>query len=731
MTAEPTTTSPAGGVPHPPRRSVFAGLDVCEAAGLAVLPGFPRPRFEADVWSMEGLADAPRQMPPYEKTLDFSKIRNPLWRVVAKEFVMAILVPRHESVIVLPHALRTRRSPRTCHQYVRELTAWLNWLIAHGISRLDDVTQDHCDVYLAERLLSKPKPGRPQRSLDPLSVTSAFVAVQSLSLYGELYSTDRYRLGFVPWDGKSAHEVLGVQWNKVNRTQPLTEEHFGRLLAAALYVVEVIGPHAMALLNEVTTAGEVTGYAGGVDAEALLEVIRRHYRDKEPLARATPHAVKMRLDRGWDPHDPLLHVNTDALARQIGCAEITHTGMALVRDAIVEAVADLGLEEPWGRQAGHVSRADGPELVPWTVPLSIKEVYSLSSLVVTAALVVTSAVTGMRSSELMEIVVGSRLPPAEIPGGGRRFRLASKVIKGRVFGGTPDEWVVLPEVDRAIELAENVRQLTKGEPVFGKFDFHGRYKKFRAWVNGPAGQRLGLLPIPDGPVNPRILRRTLALELARRPGGVLAAKVALKHVSVATSEGYASCPGGSQALFMAEVQEAEQEHRIKLTMEVFRSYQEGVMPSGLGARHLIETFSHIDSVLKETERAEPAVMDTERRIENLLRAQAGTLHIGTANYCWFKDPAQALCLRMAGTPDADKPLAGMCDSTRCPQATHHPCHRPVWQDRAAAYQVFLGNPRIPKGEKDRLQPEYERTAKVLDQIATATTSGDAIEEVVA
>jgi hypothetical protein len=195
-----------------------------------------------------------------------------------------------------------------------------------------------------------------------------------------------------------------------------------------------------------------------------------------------------------------------------------------------------------------------------------------------------------------------------------------------------------------------------------------------------------------------MLRRTLALEMARRPGGVLAAKVALKHVSVATSEGYAAYPGGSQALSTPEVQQEEEQHKIQLTAAIFRDYQRGLMPSGPGARSLIAAFTHVDAALKQAHPAEPTVMDNERRIENLLRKTAATLHIGVANYCWFRDPAQALCLRMAGTTaTADKPLAGMCDSARCPQATHHPCHCPVWQDRAETLQVFLGNPRVPKG----------------------------------
>jgi hypothetical protein len=49
----------------------------------------------------------------------------------------------------------------------------------------------------------------------------------------------------------------------------------------------------------------------------------------------------------------------------------------------------------------------------------------------------------------------------------------------------------------------------------------------------------------------------------------------------------------------------------------------------------------------------------------MLTKRARILHMGIANYCWFTDPSRALCLKLAGTPTADRPLAGMCDSARC------------------------------------------------------------------
>ena len=97
------------------------------------------------------------------------------------------------------------------------------------------------------------------------------------------------------------------------------------------------------------------------------------------------------------------------------------------------------------------------------------------------------------------------------------------------------------------------------------------------------------------------------------------------------------------------------------------------------------------------------------------------LHLAAANYCWFTDPSRALCLKIAGTPAADKPLAGMCDSARCPQATHHPCHRPVWADAVTSTTAFIGSlGRTRTAERARLQAELNRTQRVLDSIDAAT-----------
>jgi len=386
-------------------------------------------------------------------------------------------------------------------------------------------------------------------------------------------------------------------------------------------------------------------------------------------------------------------------------------------------VAAVGLQAPWARAAAQVPRADGREQVPWTLPLHGEEVCAVAGVVATACILVVAAVSGMRTCELMELRVGCRQPPEEVAPGLVRYRLAGKLIKGQPLGGTQDEWVVIQPVYRAVELAEQLRDDPEpGVAIFGRFDFHMRYQQFGAWVNGPAGQRLGLAPIPQAPVSLRALRRTLALELAHRPGGLLAAKVHLKHITVATTEGYAARPGGAQAELLAEVNRHEQERNLELVLAEFRDYQQGILPAGPGARELTEFFASVDAKLNPATADAPKVQRSDREVLNLLSKRAQTLHLGVANYCWFTDPSRALCLKLAGTPTATKPLAGMCDSARCPQATHHACHRPVWAEHARQTQMFLGSlGATRKTEHARLQADHDRAMRVLAAIDAATS----------
>ncbi|MFF2398283.1 hypothetical protein [Streptomyces goshikiensis] len=213
----------------------------------------------------------------------------------------------------------------------------------------------------------------------------------------------------------------------------------------------------------------------------------------------------------------------------------------------------------------------------------------------TACAVVTSALSGMRSSELLELEVGRCTPARTVVGGGRRFHLSGKVIKNQRFGGAPHEWVIVEQVDWTIALTERLVGCPRGAALFGNVDLTVRVRTLRAWLDR-TGLRAywGLPVVPSGPCG----SRTPALSIAKRPGGLLAAKVALKHISVATTEGYTARPGGSQRLLHAEVEAAEDEDHLELTLQ---------------------TLSSASMCVKA-----PKILYDDRHLENLLRKLANT-----------------------------------------------------------------------------------------------------------
>lgn len=722
-----TVTVPAGPIPAAwAARSPFAGADVCEAASWEVLPGAHRPGFDEDLWDMRGLKDTPKAMRKSTKRWDFGKITNPGFRLTAKEYVFALLAPAHEGVIALPDAFRDPRKPSTCHQNVTQLIKWLNWLSEQGVGSLTEVMQEHADAYKDARARRNRRTGAPVAAG---GLVTALHPVQYLGYYTELFTADAYLPGFVPWKGKSVNEVAAKKWTEAISTPQVPDAVFQPTVAACLYLVETLGPLVAAeyetMLRVHTEGQETRGTLACYDTprtrEGVAKSLATYVANQVPLPRIDTPRIKFRLSKGWKEDDPLLEVNIFRVLHQgFGAAGLSQKVIEATRPMWLDALALVGVEEEFGRDAAEVPRADDPDArVPWTLPLSAHSLRGLQFVVLGACRVLTAALSGMRASELDEITAASPLPPTALPGGGTRYRLASKLIKGQKLGGVREEWVVLEPAWRAVQLAARLNRANGEERAFALATVDYIHQRLREWVNGEDGQRLGLAPIPPGPVNGRMLRRTLALQLAHRPGGLLAAKIHLKHVSVVTTESYAHRPGGSQAALLADVEKEEQERNLKLTMDAYREYREGRVPAGPGARDLIAAFEHIDAQLADHTPGTATVLEADRRLENLLRKQAQHLHLQAANYCWFRDPSKALCLKLAGTPNAEKPLAGMCDSARCPQATHHPCHLPVWKSTVVSGRVFIDNPRFPKAEKKRLAPEVERAQRVVDEITNS------------
>lgn len=56
----------------------------------------------------------------------------------------------------------------------------------------------------------------------------------------------------------------------------------------------------------------------------------------------------------------------------------------------------------------------------------------------------------------------------------------------------------------------------------------------------------------------------------------------------------------------------------------------------------------------------------------------------------------------------------MCDSARCPQATHHATHRQAWAEHAETTRTFLGSLGPTRTtEHARLQGDLDRALRVI------------------
>ncbi|MHB8340271.1 MAG: site-specific integrase [Mycobacteriales bacterium] len=712
-------------------RSPFAAADVCELAGLPLPTGCYRPVFDDNLWNFTEVVGLPIQMPLANRRFDFSSITDPRRQLVAKELIMALLAPQHPAVASLPRAYRTALHLRSCVGRLGELTRLFTWLDQRGVTSLTTIDTQTCEAYLHFRRYLTDSDGTVAGEQSPAVRRAAAQVIVDLVDYRDLFTADRVRADLRPWGGASASAVAEMRSGREGNTTPaVADEILQPLLTAALHLTQVLGPHTVELNEQIRQTDAVSslnraGLRHGTATAPvdIIDVLADYTRTGTPLPMLEDHDIAHRLATGWSPDDPVLPVATGVIARQVGYTQHWKRWTPVLREPLTDAVRSVGVAKVFARGAAEAVGADGTGRFPWTLPLHRSEAVGLVGIVRTAAIIVLAATSGMRSSELMELRVGCRRPIEEPIPGLKRFRVASKIVKGRPLGGADDEWIVIEPAYRAVELAEQLHNDPRAATLlFNRFAFTVRYTWFRNWINSPAGARLGLAPIPAGPVTLRMLRRTLSLEMAYRPGGVLASKIHLKHCVVATTEGYASRPGGAQAELLTEVNKHEADRNLELVLAEFRNYQRGILPAGPGARSLTELFANIDADLDVESAAAPKIQRNDRDILNLLSKRAQALHLGPANYCWFTDPSRALCLKLAGTPTANRPMIGSCDSARCPQATHHQVHRPVWAEHAERTKTFLAQlGKARSAERERLTGEYTRTLRVIAGIDTAAT----------
>ena len=589
---------------------------------------------------LSGLTDAPVIMGAHRKILDFTQILNPRWRLVARQYLIARMAPSHPAVATLPHAIRSPLNPNSLWTALKHLTGWFNHLTDAGVASLAEVTQAHCDTYL--QAISRGAHARGKR-LSPATLTMSVRAPQMLTLYAEILD-DHYRPGFSPWAGHNPDTVAGYQRPYGNRVPPVPDTLLRPLLANTLYLVTTVAPLLAAEAAAARAADKREAasrrHLPAQQRNRLREAIGSHTAAGIPAPQLSAGGLVQRLSRGWDERDPLLHLAWHPVVVQTVGAMGHRRDLERLRPELEAWVAHCGIEQPWARNAPTVARQHSGKPVAWTPPMSRQQLDTTIYALTSACYYLTAALSGMRASELLELTAGCRRRD-ELPGGSSRFRLVTRRTKGEPFGGVEDAWVVIAEVDHAIAMAEQLTGAATGQRLFaiGSNNSRSRLNALREWINSEPGRRLGLQPLPAGGINPRALRRTLALTIAQRPHGLMAAKVHLKHASVGTTEGYAARPGGQQAAFIAEISAEEEVEHLRLTAAAYRDYQRGVLPTGNGARALIAAFQSVDQLLARHDPGPVTVID-DRRVERLLKATAATLHVGSGTTAGSPTPAR-------------------------------------------------------------------------------------------
>ncbi|TRW44393.1 hypothetical protein [Georgenia yuyongxinii] len=686
MTATKAHAAPLESALFPPNLDVLRYLPWSAPAASSAVP------FSNDRWDLRALDVWPAYATHSQYTaINWATIKNPLWRITAKEVGLCLMQPRVGVEHHLPDVRRSGHPPWSLpHDRVSYWRRWFTFLDEQGVRSLSQVTQGHCEAFL-----------------DTMTPASRDIAIRSLRAfadYGSLLTHDAYRAGFRPWGNRSALAATGQRDARsyANKTPLIPDEVFAPLLAAALFLVQVAGPDLLAAKRELDRLRSAPAQRGVPGDRRVDEALKGYLERLRAEGRKLPAAAPRSRRRGRD-------ICRTTIALNIG---VKDPDVLLERgryEVIQQAADTLGIAG--GGILTEISRvnlADGTNgAQPWRGEFSPDSVVSMTRLIRTACYIVVAALSGMRSSEIAAIERNSVKREEFAPGIIRR-RIQSTLLKGEPPGGRRETWVVIDEVVQAIELAEALT--TKRNPLLLS-EFAPSYTNFRSWVAVHGGMA-GLNPIPeDWNLVPRQFRRKLAREIGWRPNGVIAGKIHLKHISVATTEGYAGRHGESASAFQAEVEHERRQAKAAAVERVVDAAERGERIIGLGAASLAAAIA--DAGLADAGDA-PQVRDRDDVVGTLMKARGDTLHIGPLAHCWFTDPRRARCLR--GVADKTRPLVGSCEPTMCANASIHREHAPVWLGGLESLKASLSDRRIPAGERQRVQQKIREVEAVIEPL---------------
>lgn len=384
----------------------------------------------------------------------------------------------------------------------------------------------------------------------------------------------------------------------------------------------------------------------------------------------------------------------------------------------------------------------GRASLPWSGEIDPDQVDAHRRVVSTACLITVAYLTGMRADEVLGLRRGCCTPTASPPGAGATgYEIRGRTYKAAVAAGRslPEgvdrehPWVAIKPVADAIAVMED---LHNGDLLFSDTLFKARVTDTELDPGGPPSRRVheainhlvtwcnqrasdlgrphDVIPEdPDGPINLRRLRRTLAWFIYRRPGGRVALGVQYGHLHAATTDGY----GGRASTGLRDLFPMEEAFALSDTLH-------------RAAEHL-QAHPHVSGPAAGRYRA--AAGEYRDRFQGLALTtkQAAALMAnpamrvydapGQTLACCF-DPRKALCRRDTTTRVAATPDLTSCDH-RCANIARTEEHITALRAELTALQEEHDSATTPEPMRYRIRAQIDRRETIVTAHRDAQDGG--------
>lgn len=376
----------------------------------------------------------------------------------------------------------------------------------------------------------------------------------------------------------------------------------------------------------------------------------------------------------------------------------------------------------------------GRASLPWSGELHPEQVDAHRRVVSTACLITVAYLTGMRADEVLGLRRGCCTPTVSTPGApatgyqitGRTYKAA--VAAGRSLPEGVDRehpWVAIKPVADAIAVTES---LHAGDLLFSDTLFKARVTGTELDPGGPPSRRVheaikhlvswcnqrasdlerphDVVPEdPDGPINLRRLRRTLAWFIYRRPGGRVALGLQYGHLHAATTDGY----GGRASTGLRDLFPMEEAFALSDTLhraaEHLQAHPHVSGPAA--ARYRIAANEYRDrfqGLALTTKQAAALMANPAMRVYDAP---------GQSLACCF-DPRKALCRRDITTTAgaATTPDLTACDH-RCANIARTEEHITALRAELDPLQEEHDSPMTPEPLRHRIRAQIDRREAIV------------------